>query len=154
MSMSRSAHRPPRRSSTTTRARRHRIVIVEDHEDTLALLAEVLEHDGWSVRTFAEPTRALEAIHESPPEVVLTDLHMSELSGQALARALRSDAKTARLKLVALTGSVAPNTPIRELFDAYLLKPVELPTLGPMLRALVETASGAGSAPATRPHRA
>lgn len=72
------------------------VVLVDDDRDFLDMNAAVFAARGWTVRTFAGPREALQAIRaggrEGRPALVVTDLMMSALdSGFSLARELRSD---------------------------------------------------------------
>lgn len=72
------------------------VVLVDDDRDFLDMNAAIFTARGWTVRTFAGPREALEAIRagggEGRPSLVVTDLMMNALdSGFTLARALRGD---------------------------------------------------------------
>ncbi len=72
------------------------VVLVDDDRDFLDMNAAIFAARGWTVRTFAGPREALQAIRaggrEGRPALVVTDLMMSALdSGFSLARELRSD---------------------------------------------------------------
>ncbi|AKF10787.1 response regulator [Sandaracinus amylolyticus] len=114
------------------------VVVVEDDADLRAIYREMLERDGWEVRVFENPDDALRAIVARLPHVVLTDVNLNGQSGRELARTLRSDERTAGLAIVAASGSVIPTTPLLRMFDTFLRKPVDVTTLGAVLREVVD----------------
>ncbi|RZO65361.1 MAG: response regulator [Sandaracinaceae bacterium] len=57
-----------------------RIVLVDDDRMLLAIVARVFEAQGFAVRAFAEPQRALESVLEEPPDVLLSDCRMPGMS--------------------------------------------------------------------------
>ncbi|TNE91645.1 MAG: response regulator [Deltaproteobacteria bacterium] len=57
------------------------ILLVDDSELALELTKVVLEDAGYAVKTALSGEEALDAIDRSPPDVVVCDLHMSDMSG-------------------------------------------------------------------------
>ena len=107
-------------------ARPRTAVVVDDHAGLLGVIVEMLEHYGCEVRGFQRVDEALPYIRATLPDVVLTDINVGEMSGAALARELRLDPATAKLTLVAMTGSMLPTVGMARLFDEFWFKPVEL----------------------------
>jgi CheY-like chemotaxis protein len=58
-----------------------RVVLVDDEPDTLEFLAYVLAAGGADVAPFADPAAALDSLVAHPPDVVLSDLYMPQMSG-------------------------------------------------------------------------
>lgn len=126
-------------SGTRTKARPLRVVLVDDDQVTREMLSEALTHSEWMVASFARAEDALFAIAARPPDLVVTDIALGPgFSGHDLARRLREEPSMAAVAIVAITGRVPPTQPLLRPFDAYLLKPVDLRALDPMLRTLVE----------------
>jgi putative two-component system response regulator len=65
------------------------VVIVDDDRTSLELAKALVERVGHPVRAFSKPLEALEAIKADPPQILLTDVVMSDLPGVELARAAR-----------------------------------------------------------------
>lgn len=128
-------------SSPTLRVR-DSIVVVDDSPDLLEIYEEMLTLDGWEVRAFPSATEALDSIDADVPDVVMTDINLGTLTGRGLARALRADARTENLLIVAASGSVGPSDRLLQAFDAFFQKPVEIATLSVRLRALVDEHRG------------
>jgi len=75
------------------------VLVVEDNVDVLDFVRDVLEAAGYRVltaMTAAEATTLSEA-HPSPIHLLLTDLVLSDLRGQALASRLRAARPTLRV---------------------------------------------------------
>lgn len=65
------------------------VVIVDDDRTSLELAGAFVERVGHPVRTFSRPLEALEAIRARPPQILLTDMVMPDLSGVELAKEAR-----------------------------------------------------------------
>ncbi len=135
------------------------VLVVDDNADMRAYLSRLLA-PWWTVRTADDGDRALSAVRDERPDIVLTDVMMPGLDGFALLKALRSDPDTAAVPVVMLTARAGQEAAV-EGFDAgvddYLPKPFESAELLARLRAVLERSRGrreAGplpGAPAPRP---
>lgn len=69
-------------------ARRYRatVVVIDDEENMCKILSKILASENYHVTIFTEPGSALEHIRKSPPDVVLTDVRMPEISGMDVLR--------------------------------------------------------------------
>lgn len=108
-----------------------RILLIDDHHDTLEILARMLERAGHSVVAVATTGAAQAALAAGRFDVLLTDVGLADDNGIAFARALRR-AGAFDGAFVALTGFADAATR-RELetadFAACLTKPVRLAEL-------------------------
>jgi DNA-binding NtrC family response regulator len=86
------------------------ILIVEDDVDVLRLFARILTLAGYLVRTAADGEEALAAIACETPSLVLTDLQMPRLPGQALVAHLQRDHPQVRIVVMSALGSSAALT--------------------------------------------
>jgi PAS domain S-box-containing protein len=101
------------------------LLVVDDHQDTVDLLAFIMRREGALVRTALSATDALAAWAERPARVVVTDLSMPGMDGFALLRALSHGSD---VQAVALSGLARADDRQRALqagFAAHLAKPVE-----------------------------
>lgn len=116
------------------------ILIVDDDAGLAELIVEWLEERGYRTRTVRNGRAALDSIRAETPDLVVTDLMMPEISGMAMARALRSHPRYAVLPVVLMT-SMSPRvvSESRILFDAVLDKPFTpedlFATIEPLLQA-------------------
>ena len=86
-------------------ARRGTVLVVDDDEDTLSLMREILRANGFGVRTTSQGLRALRVAGEVRPALILLDLKMRDVDGQAVLRRLKDDPVTRDIPVIVLTGS-------------------------------------------------
>jgi excisionase family DNA binding protein len=82
-----------------------RILVVDDDQAVLSLLAELLRDQGYAVRTAVDTTGALEEIARHAPDLLLTDIALPGEGGTALTRALRADPGCSAVPVIAITGA-------------------------------------------------
>ncbi|HVP31135.1 MAG TPA: response regulator [Myxococcota bacterium] len=80
-----------------------RILVVDDEPDLLELVRFNLTQAGFAVDTATAGREALEKIRRSPPDLVVLDLMLPDLSGNDIARQIRSDPPLAELPILMLT---------------------------------------------------
>jgi CheY-like chemotaxis protein len=107
------------------------VLLVEDDEDIRAMMAMVLELDGFQVTEAADGIEALRLLRENPPPyLVLLDLMMPGLNGADVLQRIRRDPRLAHLPVVVVSGdSNARKLADRLGADACLFKPVDVRTL-------------------------
>ncbi|MDQ3034184.1 MAG: response regulator [Myxococcota bacterium] len=115
------------------------VVLVDDHDDTREVAAEVLRLQGFEVRDFGSAEEALDAVLGRAPSAVITDLTLGGMSGEDLARRLRASTDTGGVALVAMTGHTSARENLEKLWDAVLIKPVDPFELARQIRELVES---------------
>ena len=80
------------------------VLVVEDHEDSLRMLQQMLEHAGARVMPAAHGGEALERLETGPrPHVIVSDLLMPVLDGLGLARHVQGDPRWGRIPILAVT---------------------------------------------------
>jgi signal transduction histidine kinase/ActR/RegA family two-component response regulator len=130
-----------------------RVMIVDDNRDALETLVEAMTEAGHETFGASTSSEALDLAGRVHPEVAVLDIGLPDMSGLELARALRSRANGASLRLIALTGygRAQDEASARAAgFDAFFVKPVDIPTL---LDALEHPHAG-GQTPASAEFRA
>lgn len=110
-----------------------KILIVDDHEATVAFMRLAFVGAGHAVTTASNVEAALHHAAAEPPDVVLTDLTFGEAGGGLeLARSLRSATSTSCVGLLAVSGADAPEVlqaTVDSGFDGFVSKPVDLASL-------------------------
>ena len=81
-------------------ATQQKILLVDDSELTLRVVANVLAQHGYDVRTTTSVDGLVAALGEWRPEVILTDVDMPGISGVDLCRRLKSTYDTAHVPVV------------------------------------------------------
>lgn len=67
-----------------------RILVIDDEEPNVLLLASVLEREGYrDIHCVTDPTKALDAYVSLAPDIVLLDLMMPEVDGFQLLEAFK-----------------------------------------------------------------
>jgi signal transduction histidine kinase len=103
------------------------VLIVEDNDDTRAMLHEALVFGGHDVREARDGTSGLALAAERAPDIALIDIGLPDLDGYEVARRLRAAPGGRNIGLVAITGYGQPEDQKRAFeagFDAHLTKPV------------------------------
>jgi signal transduction histidine kinase len=104
-----------------------RVLVVDDEEPVVVTVRGILELDGYDISSTTSGQEALELIRQEHYDVVLTDLHMDDLDGADLLRAL--DEEDAETSAIVLTGYASLDSAIRVLrrgaYD-YLIKPCDV----------------------------
>jgi CheY-like chemotaxis protein len=67
----------------------YQILVVDDVEDNLLLLQMLLEAEGYEVETADNGTAAIARVEASPPDLLLLDVMMPDMSGYEVTHHLR-----------------------------------------------------------------
>ena len=118
-----------------------RILVVDDSPFILELVKDILVREGYDVDRAMNGHEAMQAIGESPPDLVLLDIIMPEMSGYQVCRLIRSDDRLKALPVVMMTAKDTQKDRFWGLevgADAYITKPIEeqslLETIGSLLK--------------------
>jgi CheY-like chemotaxis protein len=105
-----------------------KILVVDDEPDARELLKMILSRSGAEVVAAESVERALKALDENIPHVLVSDIGMPDRDGYELIKEIRNSVRTINLPTVALTAYAGKDDRVRALaegFDDYLAKPVE-----------------------------
>ncbi|MEQ1601442.1 MAG: response regulator [Methylophilaceae bacterium] len=80
-----------------------KILIADDEQHIVRVLKLYLEREGYTVQTAADGQAALAMILENPPDVLITDIHMPRMTGQALCLALVEQLPTRAFPIFVMT---------------------------------------------------
>ena len=104
------------------------ILVVDDNPDVLRVLAAFLEQSGAEVAPSTDPTDVLEAVRTDPEawDLIVTDYRMPQMTGAALARAVRRIAPALPIVLVTAQHDLGADvqTGSDRIFAAILNKPI------------------------------
>jgi len=104
-----------------------RVLVVDDHQANLRLLAAILSPRGYDVPTAATGEEALQRLGETDIDLVLLDIVMPGIDGFEVCRRIREEPLTAYLPVVMVTAS-GEEEKVRSLeagADDFLTKPVK-----------------------------
>ena len=76
------------------------VLIVDDAVPNLELLSGLLKEVGHRVRPVSSGPMALQAVEHRPPEVILLDINMPEMSGFEVCRRLKANPATAAIPVL------------------------------------------------------
>lgn len=82
------------------------VLIVDDEEQVLQLVASLLEVKGYEAITASHGEEALRIIEEKRPDAILLDIMMPGLDGATVAQRLRESPETSDIPIIFLTGLV------------------------------------------------
>jgi DNA-binding response OmpR family regulator len=82
------------------------IVVADDDDDILDLVALTLERSGHVVHRARDGEEAFELVKRERPDLAVLDVSMPKLDGLELTRLLREDPDTSAVRIVLLTALV------------------------------------------------
>jgi two-component system cell cycle response regulator DivK len=106
-----------------------RILIVEDNDTDVRLLKDILETRGYNILQTKEGLEAIDLAVVNLPDLILMDIQLPHMSGLEVTRRLRSDERSRRIPIIAVT-AFAMGWHEREALDsgcdAYISKPISI----------------------------
>ena len=103
-------------------------LVVDDSMLIRHTVCRFLEDHGFTVETATNGLEALEMLATLEPDIVITDIQMPKMSGVELISALKSDARTAKIPIIALSslkcGTKGPAQDARA--DYSILKDIDI----------------------------
>jgi signal transduction histidine kinase/DNA-binding response OmpR family regulator len=96
-------------------------LVVDDTVLNLSILDKQLKRWGMQTTMFERAAPALDWLQTHTPDIIITDMHMPDMDGQAFAQAVRQ--RQAGARVVLLTSGTMPTGDEAKVFDARLLKP-------------------------------
>lgn len=123
-------------SSAQTAAQQPLVLVVDDNEDNLLLLAFVLEQLGCELLTAADGQTALDLAKSYQPTLILLDMMLPDLDGIEVCSRLRQNPLTANIPVIAVTAMARPEDRERILgagCNEYVSKPYAVDELEVLL---------------------
>ena len=109
-----------------------KILVVEDNEMNMQLVEFLLEEGGFDILKATSGEEALAMTHGEPaPDLILMDIHLPGMDGLSVVRAMKSDNRTSRIPILALTAHAMRGDRDRFLeagCDGYISKPIDVKT--------------------------
>ena len=125
------------------------ILIVEDNEKNRKLARDVLTFRGYRVTVAESAEEGLGIARETPPDLILMDIHLPGMNGIEALAELRAGEATRNIPVLAFTASVMPQD--RHMitgagFDGFLSKPIAIKEFGDMIADALAKRAGKGGA--------
>jgi len=124
-----------------------RVLVVDDEPDLLELVRINLAQSGYTVETAASGSDALAARGRAPPDVMILDLMLPDLSGTELCARVRADQRLAALPIIMLTAKSEEIDRVVGLelgADDYVTKPFSPRELALRVRAVLRRRAPTG----------
>ena len=130
---------------------KQRILVVDDEPDLLELIRVTLENSGFDVETATQGAEVFAALNQCPPDLMILDLMLPDVSGIEICRKVRSTQEWADLPIIMVT---ARSQEFERVIgfemgaDDYVVKPFSPRELVLRVRAVLRRME----APAEAPH--
>jgi signal transduction histidine kinase/ActR/RegA family two-component response regulator len=124
----------------------HKVLVVDDVNANLQVVAALLRHSGYEVDTACNGQEAIEALGLNAFDLVLMDIQMPVMSGdEAIRRIRRMDGEISEIPIFALTADATQRT--KDLCRSigatgYLSKPLNLPAMLTAIQSALQASSG------------
>lgn len=82
------------------------ILVIDDYEYLLYLLRSLLEDEHYQVSVVSRGAEAHARIRENPPDLIILDLKLGNMSGLDILEALRSHEATANIPVLIYTAAI------------------------------------------------
>lgn len=117
------------------------VLVVEDDSSLREALCDTLELAGYSVKSVSDGNAALKMIEEQPISMVVSDVHMRPVDGNALLQKLKQRDPNLPVVLMTAYGSVEKAVEaMRQGANDYLVKPFDAEVLVNMVSRYVGSA--------------
>lgn len=119
---------------------RKNILIVDDELFNLKLLSGMLASEPYNLITVTSGREALTKIDEQPPDIILLDIMMPEMSGFEVTRQLKNNPKTRNIPIILITALTEYQDKIKGFeagADEFLNKPVHTDELLARIQSLL-----------------
>ena len=120
-----------------------KILVVDDVEKNVKLLADILAFRGYAVITAQSGAEALKLIRDESPDLVLLDVMMPGITGFETCEAIRAEPATRMLPVILVT-ALDPSERVKGLeagADDFLTKPINQPELLARVKSLLRIKS-------------
>ncbi|MEQ3550738.1 MtrAB system response regulator MtrA [Pseudonocardia nematodicida] len=114
-----------------------RVLVVDDDPALAEMLTIVLRGEGFETAVVSDGTRALPAVRDTQPDVVLLDLMLPGMNGIDVCRAIRAESGVPIVMLTAKSDTVDVVLGLESGADDYVVKPFKPKELVARIRARV-----------------
>ena len=126
-----------------------RIVVIEDEDDILEVIAYNLKREGYEVVTSTSGEDGLDKIERTAPQLVILDLMLPEIDGIELCRKLKADPLTQAIPVIMVTAKGEESDVVLGLgvgADDYITKPFSPREMVARVRAVLRRSRGRAEA--------
>ena len=139
-----------RKTSYMARPYKQSILVVDDDENVREIFETLLVEEGYVVRTAEDGLSALSRLNDAVPDVLISDLHMPQMSGYEFLSVVRR--RFPQVSVIASSGAyTGERVPPGIMADAFHAKGNTLTSLLKMIADLIRTAASRATAHALQP---
>lgn len=102
------------------------ILVADDQPENVRLLTDVLHTNGYKVRTVLSGNQALQVVESKPPELILLDIIMPDISGFEVCEKLKRNPVTQHIPVIFLSALSNPSDRVKAFEKGgvdYIIKP-------------------------------
>jgi len=117
-----------------------RVFIIEDEPDLVRIATDLLEADGFVVTSSTHPVDGLAKIRANPPDLLLLDIRLPDITGYEVCKQLKSDPKTKHVPIIMVSAKDAETDVVVGLevgAEDYVCKPYRQKELVARVRAVL-----------------
>ena len=121
------------------------VLVVDDEPQIVDLLRSYLERDGFTVKHASDGEKALEALRQQPPDLVLLDVMLPRLDGREVCKRIRAEGTTPIIMLTARDEETDKLLGLELGADDYITKPFSPREVVARVRAVLRRGSREGA---------
>ncbi len=117
-----------------------KILIIDDDEDISNLFSQFLKKEGFKVKSFIDPFKALEEIEQKPKSysLIITDIRMPGMSGIELVRRICS--LNQNIKVIIMSAFELDGNDLTKVgYEKFIGKPVHMRSLVEAIDEIVKS---------------
>jgi signal transduction histidine kinase/CheY-like chemotaxis protein len=100
-----------------------RVLTVDDEETYRFIVREMLNDPMYEIAEAGSGADGLRLTHELPPDVILLDLRLTDMTGIQVCERLRQDPRTAKVPIILVTSQALSGEETRRLSDVFAVLP-------------------------------
>jgi CheY-like chemotaxis protein len=102
------------------------ILVVDDDEDVLFLMKRTLQSHGYNTTFSPNGENMMDIITQSPPDMILLDIHMNGIDGGTICQLIKTNKTTASIPVLMFSANEDIASITKQCgADGYIKKPIE-----------------------------